>query len=83
MRASKHIQYSHASAHRLERTVVSGVFGGFGGKKKRVAAGIKLLSPASGLTIATGQGVVKKSSLNFGGAYAWDAGASAAGYGDS
>ncbi len=60
-----------------------GMFGGFGGKKKRVAAGIKLLSPASGLTIATGQGVVKKSSLDFGGAYAWDAGASAAGYGDS
>jgi hypothetical protein len=60
-----------------------GMFGGFGGKKKRVAAGIKLLSPASGLTIATGQGVVKKSSLGFGGGYAWDAGASAAGYGDS
>ncbi|MEM6584209.1 MAG: SH3 domain-containing protein [Pseudomonadota bacterium] len=60
-----------------------GMFGGFGGKKKRVAAGIKLLSPASGLTIATGQGVVKKSSLNFGGAAACDAGASAAGYGDS
>ena len=62
---------------------VLGMFGGFGGKRKRVAAGIKLLSPASGLTIATGQGVVKKSSLSFGNAYAWDAGASAAGYGDS
>ena len=60
-----------------------GMFGGFGGKKKRVAAGIKLLSPASGLTIVTGQGVVKKSTLNFGGASAWDAGASAAGYGDT
>jgi len=60
-----------------------GMFGGFGGKKKRVAAGIKVLSPASGLTIVTGQGVVKKSSLDFGGSAAWDAGASAAGYGDS
>jgi len=60
-----------------------GMFGGFGGKKKRVAAGIKVLSPASGLTIVTGQGVVKKSTLDFGGSAAWDAGASAAGYGDS
>lgn len=62
---------------------IMGMFGGFGGKKKRVAAGIKLLSPASGLTIVTGQGVVKKSTLGFGGGYAWDAGASAAGYGNS
>lgn len=60
-----------------------GMFGGLGGKKKRVAAGIKLLSPANGLTIATGQGVVKKSSLNFGGSGAWNTGAQAAGYGDS
>ena len=62
---------------------VLGMFGGLGGKKKKLAAGIKLLSPASGLTIATGQGVVKKSTLTFGGAGAWDAGASAAGYGGS
>ncbi len=60
-----------------------GMFGGLGGKKKRLAAGIKLLSPASGQTIATGQGVVKKSTLTFGGAGAWNAGASAAGYGAS
>lgn len=60
-----------------------GMFGGLGGKKKKLAAGIKLLSPANGLTVATGQGVVTKSSLTFGGAGAWDAGASAAGYGTS
>lgn len=60
-----------------------GMFGGLGGKKKRLAAGIKLLSPASGMTIATGQGVVKKSTLSFGGAGAWNAGAQAAGYGSS
>jgi hypothetical protein len=60
-----------------------GMFGGLGGKKKKLAAGIKLLSPASGLTIATGQGVVKKSTLTFGGAGAWNAGANAAGYGSS
>ena len=62
---------------------VLGMFGGFGGKKKRVAAGIKVLSPASGLTIVTGSGEVKKSSLSFGGATAWNAGAAASGYGDS
>ncbi|WP_296719612.1 SH3 domain-containing protein [Erythrobacter sp.] len=62
---------------------VLGMFGGFGGKKKRLAAGIKLLSPASGQAIATGQGVVKKSTLSFGGAGAWTAGAAAAGYGSS
>jgi hypothetical protein len=62
---------------------VLGMFGGLGGKKKRLAAGIKLLSPANGLTVATGQGVVKKSTLSFGGAGAWNAGANAAGYGAS
>jgi hypothetical protein len=62
---------------------VLGMFGGLGGKKKRLAAGIKLLSPASGQTIVTGQGVVKKSTLSFGGAGAWNAGAQAAGYGSS
>lgn len=62
---------------------VLGMFGGLGGKKKKLAAGIKLLSPANGLTVATGQGVVTKSSLTFGGAGAWNAGASAAGYGTS
>jgi hypothetical protein len=62
---------------------VLGMFGGLGGKKKKLAAGIKLLSPANGLTVATGQGVVKKSTLSFGGAGAWNAGANAAGYGAS
>lgn len=60
-----------------------GMFGGLGGKKKQLAAGIKLISPANGMTIATGQGVVKKSTLTFGGAGAWNAGAAAAGYGQS
>ena len=60
-----------------------GAFGGLGGKKKTLAAGIKLLSPASGMAIATGSGTVKKSSLTFGGANAWSAGANASGYGKS
>ncbi|TAD74914.1 MAG: SH3 domain-containing protein [Sphingomonadales bacterium] len=62
---------------------VLGMFGGLGGKKKRLAAGIKLLSPANGMTVATGQGVVKKSTLTFGGGGVWNAGANAAGYGSS
>lgn len=45
-----------------------GMFGGFGGKKKVVAAGIKLISPASGQTVASGAGEVKKTSISFGGA---------------
>lgn len=62
---------------------VLGMFGGLGGKKKRLAAGIKLLSPASGLTIVAAQGVVKKSTLTFGGSGGWVAGANASGYGAS
>lgn len=60
-----------------------GMFGGLGGKKKRLAAGIKLISPASGQAIAIGQGEVRKSTLTFGGAVAWNAGAAASGYGTS
>lgn len=60
-----------------------GAFGGFGGKKKRVAAGIKLLSPMNGQTIVVGQGVVKKTTLSLGGGNAWSAGVQQAGYGES
>lgn len=45
-----------------------GMFGGLGGKKKTVAAGLRVVSPANGMTVAAGQGIVKKSSINFGGA---------------
>ena len=44
-----------------------GMLGGFGGKKKVIAAGIKLISPASGQTVASGAGEVKKTSISFGG----------------
>lgn len=57
-----------------------GAFGGFGGKKKQVAAAIKVLSPATGQTITVGSGEVKKTTLSFGGSNAWSAGAQAAGY---
>ena len=58
-----------------------GAFGGLGGKRRTVAAGIKLISPATGQTIALGQGEVKKTSISFGnGAGGWAAGAAASGY---
>lgn len=78
---------SGAAGSVLSRVPVGGAllsaFGGLGGKKKRLAAGIKLLSPASGMAIATGSGTVTKSSLTFGGGNAWSAGANAAGYAGS
>lgn len=61
---------------------VLGMFGGFGGKKKTVAAGLRVVSPGNGLTIASGQGVVRESSISFGGGWAIGA-ADAAGYGTS
>lgn len=60
-----------------------GMFGGLGGRSSRVAAGIKLLSPASGLTIVTGRGEVRKSTLSFRGNSAWSGRADQVGYGSS
>lgn len=60
-----------------------GMFGGLGGKKKVVAAGIRVVSPANGQTIVAGTGEVKKSTLSFAGGTAWVAGASTAGYTES
>lgn len=60
-----------------------GMFGGLGGKKKTVAAGLRVVSPATGQTVASGSGSVKKSSLTFGGSggYGWaSTAASASGY---
>ncbi|MEQ8771222.1 MAG: SH3 domain-containing protein [Erythrobacter sp.] len=61
---------------------ILGLFGGLGGKKRTVAAGLRVVSPANGLTVAAGQGVVKKSTIEFGNsAYGWASGAAdAAGY---
>ncbi len=62
-----------------------GAFGGFGGKKKTVAAGLRVVSPSNGLTVAAGSGSVKKSTINFGNAgYGWAANAAnASGYAQS
>jgi len=59
-----------------------GAFGGFGGKRKTVAAGMRVVSPSNGLTLASGTGSVKKSRIKFGReGYGWAANAAdAAGY---
>ncbi len=44
-----------------------GMLGGFGGKKKTVAAGLKVLSPATGQVIASGTGEQSKTSVTIGG----------------
>jgi hypothetical protein len=43
------------------------LFGGFGGKKKTVAAGLRVISPATGQTLAAGSGEAKKTTLSWGG----------------
>ncbi|MGB5482948.1 SH3 domain-containing protein [Parasphingorhabdus sp.] len=60
-----------------------GMFGGLGGKKKVVAAGIRVVSPINGQTIIAGTGEVKKSTLSFAGGTPWVAGANTAGYAES
>jgi hypothetical protein len=61
-----------------------GMLGGLGGKKKTVAAGIRMISPASGATMVSGSGEVRKSSLTFGGINGgWQQGAVSAGYANS
>ena len=44
-----------------------GLLGGLGGRRKTVAAGIRLISPASGQTLVSGIGEVSKSTITFGG----------------
>lgn len=57
-----------------------GMFGGFGGKKKTIAAGLKVVSPATGEALVGGSGSVSKTSISFGGSEGWSAGANASGY---
>ncbi len=64
-------------------SAVSGLFGGFGGKKTTYAAGIRVVSPANGMTLASGSGSVKKESISFKNAGWASNAANASGYGDS
>jgi hypothetical protein len=56
-----------------------GAFGGLGGKKKTVAAGLRVLSPATGMTVASGSGESSKSAITFGNTGGWGWANSAAG----
>ena len=60
-----------------------GMFGGLGGKKRTLSAGIRLISPTTGQTLALGSGEVRKTTLSFRGSNPWIAGANASGYGQS
>ena len=75
---------SGAAGHVLGKVpgagALMGMFGGLGGKKKVVAAGIRVVSPANGQTLVSGTGEVKKSTLSFAGGTGWAAGADTAGY---
>jgi hypothetical protein len=42
------------------------MFGGLGGKKKTYAAGLRVLSPATGQTLAAGSGEAKRTAITFG-----------------
>jgi hypothetical protein len=43
------------------------MFGGLGGKKKTVAAGLRVISPATGQTVASGSGQQTKTQISIGG----------------
>jgi len=43
------------------------MFGGLGGKKKTVAAGLRVISPANGQTLVTGSGTQTKTQVSIGG----------------
>jgi hypothetical protein len=47
--------------------MLGGLMGGFGGKKKTVAAGLRVISPATGQTIVAGSGEASKTSISIGG----------------
>ena len=60
------------------------MFGGLGGKKKTVSAGLTVVSPATGQPLAAGTGTVKKSTISFRGSDSWGRGyAETTGYADS
>ncbi len=58
-----------------------GMFGGFGGKKKVVAAGIRVMNPANGMALVSGNGTSQSSSISMGGLAGVAAGMAQAGYG--
>lgn len=58
-----------------------GMFGGFGGKKKTIAAAIRVMNPANGMALVSGNGSAQSSSISMGGLAGVAAGMADAGYG--
>ncbi len=56
-----------------------GALGGLGGKKKTIAAGLRVLSPASGMTVASATAESSKSAISFGNSGGWGWAGTAAG----
>ena len=56
-----------------------GMLGGLGGKKKTVSAGLRVLSPSTGMTLVSGTGDATSSSITMGGAGGWGWASSMAG----
>ena len=48
-----------------------GLLGGLGGRRTTYAAGIRVVSPANGMTLASGRGTVTRNSISFGGRNNW------------
>lgn len=59
---------------------VLGMLGGLGGRRKTIAAGIRLIRPANGQTIVSGTGDVTRTSISLGGIGGVAQGAQASGY---
>ncbi len=66
---------SGAASQVLGRVPMAGAlfsaFSGFGGKKKTISAGLRIVSPTSGQTLVTGVGESRKSTINIIGASDW------------
>jgi hypothetical protein len=60
-----------------------GMFGGLGGKKKTVMAGLRIMSPATGQTLIAGTGESRKSFIKIMGASDWAGSGDMGGYGAS
>ena len=56
-----------------------GMLGGLGGKKKTISAGLRVLSPANGMSVASGTGDAVSSSITMGGPGGWGWASAAAG----
>lgn len=62
---------------------LGGLMGGFGGRRKTLAAGLRLISPASGQTLLTGTGEVTKTTISVQGLGGLGGGSTANAYGAS